>query len=201
MSRLGTDDAQLPWIHLLVEGQQGFTWRRFEETPVPPRLCVASSSGGSVVLFRSRYFRVVSSRKGIDRCASRHVPAAELPSRLHAASVEARCDRRRVDERPRHRRRYAPSAIRCTWGNAAPARPRTQGQGQETAGCCQIGGCDRGGLGVTRAFCRRGGSGGRCVTQHGCTPRRAKQRTGSFSDASIVEETCVSWRCHLAHRR
>jgi hypothetical protein len=31
--------------------------------------------------------------------------------------------------------------------------------------------------------------------QHGCTPRRAKQSTGSFSDARIVEETCVSWRC------
>jgi hypothetical protein len=88
LSRLGTDDAQASPGSTGCGGgpafQQGFTWRRFEETPVPPRLWVASSSGGSVVLFRSRYLRVVSSRKGIDRRASHHVPAADLPSRLHA---------------------------------------------------------------------------------------------------------------------
>lgn len=35
--------------------EQGFTWRRFEKTPAPPRLWVASSSGRAVVLFRSRF--------------------------------------------------------------------------------------------------------------------------------------------------
>jgi hypothetical protein len=36
----------------------------------------------------------------------------------------------------------------------APTHPRPRD------GCCQMGGGDRGGLGVTRAFCRRGGRGG-----------------------------------------
>jgi hypothetical protein len=51
-------------------------------TPVPPSPLVASSSGGSVVLFRSRYLRRQSAPEGVstDRCVSRHVPAAEPPS-------------------------------------------------------------------------------------------------------------------------
>jgi hypothetical protein len=43
--------------------------------------------------------------------------------------------------------------------------------------CCQIGGCDRVGLDVIRALCRRRGSasGGQAASLHGCTPRRASR--------------------------
>jgi hypothetical protein len=107
-------------------------------TPVPPSPLVASSSGGSVVLFRSRYLRRQSAPEGVssDRCASRHVPAAEPPS------WPSRCNHRAIApgslQRPGthaadccRRRSAIPAACSC-----APAEA-------VWSGCCQIGGYDR----------------------------------------------------------
>jgi hypothetical protein len=63
----------------------------------------------------------------------------------------------------------------CRRHSAIPAACSCAPADAVWSGCCQIGGCDRVGLDVTRAFCRRRGSGGRCVT--------ARMRPGELSRA------------------
>lgn len=142
------------------------------ETPARPDCEWLSSSGGRFVLFRSRH----RSGKSAPKRASPNAPlitspAADEPRQAHAIIGRGRDG----DQGPGTQLPAAPQATQA-W-----LRAHALG----IAGCCQIGGCDRVGLAVTRAFLPTMREWRTAASLHGCTPSRAKQSTGSFSDARM----------------
>lgn len=105
-------------------------------------------------------------------------PAADEPRRPHTIIGRGRDS----DQGP------GTSLSAAAWA----AQSRLGAHAQRMAGCCQIGGCDRVGLDVTRAFLPTTREWRTAASLHGCTPRRAKLRTGSFSDARMWRRGCLA---------
>jgi hypothetical protein len=145
--RHGADDAQAsPGCTGCGGGpafKQGFTWLRFKRTPVPPRLFVASSSGGSVVLFGSRY-SVQRAPEGHRQMRRSSRP--QLRTSLHACTQPSKRSERADDGGHQGPGTALVAAAWATRSRRAAHPPTIM------TGCCQIGGCDRVGLDATRAF-------------------------------------------------
>jgi hypothetical protein len=169
--RHGADDAQAspgPWMHCGggPAFKQGFTWLRFRRTPVPPRLFVASSSGGSVVLFGSRYsVQPAPERHGQMRRSSR----PRRHTSLHTCKQRSRTSESADDDRRRRTLRPRDSAPCCSLGDMIPAGCACAHNNGRLLSDWRL---RQGWIGCDTSF---RGSGGRGASLHGCTPRYARQ--------------------------